>query len=199
MHVYGITGPSGSGKSILSKYMEKIGVAHIDADRVYHELLVPTSEVLDALRKAFGDKIFNSSGLLDRAVLSAIVFNDKEKLALLNKTVLDFVLKEIRRRITALEKSGVPYVAVDAPTLIESGFHKECDTVISVLSPKEDRIERIMERDGLSREKAIERTNAQKPDEFYEEHSDIILVNDGDIDAFFSLISLSLPELKSKQ
>ena len=198
MRVYGITGPSGSGKSILSKYMTKSGVAHIDADRVYHELLVPPSEVLDALRCSFGDQIFNSSGLLDRTVLSSIVFNDKEKLALLNKTVLDFVLKEIRRRIASLEKSGVSAVAIDAPTLIESGFHKECDTVISVLSPKEDRIKRIMERDGLSIEKATERTNAQKPDKFYEEYSDIILMNDGDIDAFFERISASLPELESK-
>ena len=198
MHVYGITGPSGSGKSILSQYMTKNGVAHIDADRVYHELLVPPSRVLDALREAFGDKILNADGTLNRTVLSAIVFNDKEKLALLNKTVLAFVLEEIRRMIQALEKDGFSAVAVDAPTLIESGFHKECDTVISVLSPKELRIERIMERDGLSREKAIERTNAQKTDEFYEEHSDVILMNDGDLEAFFALISVSLPELERK-
>ena len=128
-------------------------------------------------------------------MLSAIVFHDKKKLTLLNETVLGFVLTEIRRRIASLEKSGFSAVAVDAPTLIESGFHKECDTVISVLSSKELRIERIIERDGLSREKAIERTNAQKPDEFYEEHSDIVLMNDGDLDAFFALLSLSLPEL----
>ena len=146
MHIYGITGPSGSGKSILSKYMTKNGVAHIDADKVYHELLVPPSKTLDALREAFGNKIFNSEGNLDRAVLSAIVFHDKEKLALLNKTVLGFVLEEIRRRIASLEKDGFSAVAVDAPTLIESGFHKECDTVVSVISSKEVRIARIMPR-----------------------------------------------------
>ena len=195
MYIYGITGPSGAGKSILSEYMTRHGIAHIDADKVYHELLVPPSAALDALRNAFGDKIFTANGVLDRAVLSAIVFHDKEKLALLNETVLGFVLNEIRRRIVSLEKSGASAVAVDAPTLIESGFHKECDTVISVLSSKALRIERIIERDGLSREKALERTNAQKPDEFYEEHSDIVLMNDGDLDAFFTLISLSLPEL----
>ena len=195
MHVYGITGPSGSGKSILSQYMTKSGVAHIDADRVYHELLVPPSRVLDALRAAFGGEIISADGTLDRKALSSIVFNDKAKLALLNKTVLDFVLEEIRCMIKALDADGVKAVAIDAPTLIESGFHKECDTVISVLSPKEMRIERIMARDGLSREKATERTNAQKPDEFYEEYSDIILINDGDVDAFFGRISTALPEL----
>ena len=195
MHIYGITGPSGSGKSILSQYMTKNGVAHIDADRVYHELLVPPSHVLDALREAFGNKILSPDGTLDRVALSVIVFNSTEKLELLNKTVLHFVLEEIRSMIKALEKDGFSAVAIDAPTLIESGFHKECDTVISVLSPKQLRIERIMERDGLSREKAVERTNAQKPDEFYEEHSDIILMNDGDVETFFERISTSLPEL----
>ena len=198
MHVYGITGPSGSGKSILSQYMTKSGVSHIDADKVYHDLLVPPSRVLDALKTAFGDTILNADGTLDRKALSAIVFNDKDKLALLNKTVLAFVLEEIRSMIKALEKEGFSAVAVDAPTLIESGFHKECDTVISVLSPKELRIERIMARDGLSREKATERTNAQKTDEFYEEHSDIILMNDGDVEAFFERISTALPELERK-
>lgn len=198
MHVYGITGPSGSGKSILSKYMTQKNVAHIDADGVYHELLVPPSAVLDSLRDAFGGGVFNTDGTLDRKALSAIVFNDKEKLDLLNKTVHKFVLEEIRLRIKALEKDGVWAVAVDAPTLIESGFHKECDTVISVLSPKSQRIARIMARDGLSLEKATERTNAQKPDEFYKEHSDVVLMNDGGVEEFFNRISLALPELERK-
>jgi dephospho-CoA kinase len=195
MHVYGITGPSGAGKSMLCEYMSRRGVAHIDADKIYHGLLVPPSDVLDALRESFGTKIFTADGVLDRAVLSAIVFNDKEKLALLNETVLGFVLKEIRRRIRSLEKDGFTAVAVDAPTLIESGFHKECDTVITVLSSTEVRVARIMERDGISRKKAEERIKAQKPDEFYEEYSDIVLINDGDTEAFFSLVTLSLPEL----
>ena len=195
MHVYGITGPSGAGKSMLCEYMAHRGIPHIDADKIYHELLVPPSAVLDALRKSFGTKIFTADGVLDRAVLSAIVFNDKEKLALLNETVLEFVLKEIRRRIRALEKDGFSAVAVDAPTLIESGFNKECDTVITVLSSFAIRTARIMERDGITREKAEERIRAQKPDEFYEEYSDIVLINDGDVESFYSLISLSLPEL----
>ena len=195
MHIYGITGPSGAGKSFISEYMTKHGVAHIDADRVYHELLVPPSKALDAIRGAFGDKVFTSNGVLDRAVLSAIVFHDKSKLELLNSTVLSFVLDEIRRRIRELSKAGFTTVAVDAPTLIESGFDKECDTVISVLSPKEARLERIMERDGLTYEKALERMNAQKPDQFYKERSDIVLINDGNKENFFAALSEALPSI----
>ena len=198
MHIYGITGPSGSGKSLISKHLSKHGAAHIDADRVYHELLVPPSAALDAIRAAFGSKVFTESGVLDRAVLSAIVFHDKEKLELLNRTVLSFVLTEIRRRISELERAGFKAVAVDAPTLIESGFDKECDTVIAVLSPRESRIERIMERDNLTLQKAEERTNAQKPDEFYCEHSDVVIINDGDEAKFLAELKAALPALFEK-
>ena len=198
MHIYGITGPSGSGKSLISKHLSKHGAAHIDADRVYHELLVPPSAALDAIRAAFGSKVFTESGVLDRAVLSAIVFHDKEKLELLNRTVLSFVLTEIRRRISELERAGFKAVAVDAPTLIESGFEKECDTVIAVLSPRERRIERIMERDNLTLQKAEERTNAQKPDEFYREHSDVVIINDGDEAKFLAELKAALPALFEK-
>ena len=180
MHIYGITGPSGSGKSILSQYMTKNGVAHIDADRVYHELLVPPSKVLDALKSAFGDKILAADGTLDRKALSAIVFNDKEKLSLLNKTVLDFVLEEIRRMIKALEKDGFSAVAVDAPTLIESGFAEECDFVLSVSAPEDIRIERIMKRDGIDESRARARVCGQKSDDFYRAASDAFLYDEGD-------------------
>lgn len=195
MHVYGITGPSGSGKSIICEYMSERGIPHIDADKVYAQLLIPPSEALDALCQAFGDSVITSDGQLDRRALSSIVFNDEKKLALLNATVLPIVLKELRIRIHSLEKQGFSAVAIDAPTLIESGFNNECDTVISVLCPKELRIKRIMARDGLTLERATERTNAQKPDEFYIGHSDTVLINDGDREKFYSSLCKALPHI----
>ena len=185
MTVYGITGPSGAGKSLLCEYCAAHGIPHLDADVIYHELLVPPSEAVDALRAAFGDGILDEAGAVDRRALSAIVFHDENKLALLNETVLAIVLREIRRRLAELAEQGVMAVAVDAPTLIESGFHRECDTVVVVLSSKETRIARIMARDGLSRVRAEERVNAQKPDDFYREAADAVLYNDGDREALF--------------
>ncbi len=186
MIIYGITGPSGAGKSLLGEYCAAHGIPHMDADALYHSLLIPPSEAVDALRRTFGDKILDANGGIDRRALSAIVFHDKKKLALLNQTVLDIVLREIRSRLAVLANEGVAAVAVDAPTLIESGFDRECDVVIAVLSPKETRITRIIERDGLSRERAEERVNAQKPDDFYREAADAVLWNDGDREALFA-------------
>lgn len=184
MILVGITGPTGAGKSLLSEFMRKKGIPVIDADEVYHSLLVPPSECLDALRRAFGDGIFNGE-TLDRRALSEIVFHDKEKLTLLNRTVLGIVLDRCREILAEYEREGHAIAAVDAPTLIESGFYLECDRVISVLSSPDIRIERIMARDGLTREAAETRVRGQRRSEFYVEHSDTVLINDSNEKEFF--------------
>ncbi len=179
MKVLGITGPTGSGKSLVSDLLKEKGIPCIDADDVYHKLLTPPSECLDAIRTAFGDDVIAPDGSLDRTRLAAIVFTDADKLELLNTTVLDRVIAKIRLIIADYDQNGYATVVVDAPTLIESGFDKECDTVLSVLAPAEKRLQRIIERDGLTEQKATERVKAQKSDAFYIEHSDYIIINDG--------------------
>ncbi|MBE6547022.1 MAG: dephospho-CoA kinase [Ruminococcaceae bacterium] len=186
MTIIGITGPSGAGKSMLSDYLKERGLPVLDADAVYHELLLPPSPCLDALRSAFGSDIFFDDGTLNRRALSDIVFHDKAKLTRLNETVLGLVLAELRQRIAALAKAGETAVAVDAPTLIESGFHRECSAVVSVLAPAELRLARIMERDGLSPEAAQARLQAQQKDGFYRAHSQYILINEGRQEEFFA-------------
>ena len=184
MKIIGVTGPSGSGKTAFTRYFYSIGIPTVDADKVYHSLLIPPSRCLDAIREKFGDGVFLPDGRLDRTALGAIVFNDDEKLNILNATVLGIVLDKIREFITDIEKDNFPAVIIDAPTLIESGFNKECDIVISVIAPKGDRIMRISERDGISEEKATERVNAQMNDEFYISNSDLVLLNDASEDDF---------------
>lgn len=186
MNIIGVTGPSGAGKSLLGSYISSLGVPSIDADRVYHSLLIPPSECLDSLRSVFGDRIFNSDGSLDRAALGKIVFSDPHKLELLNQTVLPRVLNKIRALIDEYQKLGHLTVVLDGPTLIESGFDKECDTVISVLCDKSLRIDRITSRDNISREKAEARINAQHDDSFYIENSDYILYNNENAETFIS-------------
>ena len=181
MKILGITGPTGAGKSLLCKHLTDLGVPCIDADEVYHSLLIPPSACLDEIRASFGSNVFDHQGTLDRDALGKIVFNDPEKLSTLNCAVLGHVLNEIRFIVSQYESKGFGMVAVDAPTLIESGFHKECSTVISVIASKEHRLDRITHRDHITNEKAALRVKAQKPDEFYISHSDLVITNDGDI------------------
>ena len=195
MNIIGITGPTGSGKSVLCEYLAQKNIPCIDADKVYHSLLLPPSECLDAIKRAFGSAIFSSDGKLDRAKLGAIVFDDPKKLDLLNKTVLGNVLCEIRNILFEYKRKGFNTVAVDAPTLIESGFYKECSSVISVLAPKEIRLARIIERDSLSTEKALLRINAQKSDDFYKAHSNIVIENNGNLNQFKKEIETTIKSL----
>ena len=96
------------------------------------------------------------------------------------------VLKETRQIIKQYETGGASVVFVDAPTLIESGFHKECNTVISVIASKETRIERIIARDNITKEKAEERIFAQKSDDFYYSHSNFVIINDTTEESFLN-------------
>lgn len=194
MRIIGVTGPSGAGKGALCELLKKRGIVCIDADAVYHSLLVPPSECLDALKSAFGESVFSPDGSLDRAALGRIVFAESDKLELLNSTVLSYVLAKFRIMIAELEAAGERAVAIDAPTLIESGFDKECDVVISVLASPNVRVGRIMNRDSISREKALLRINAQKSDEFYISHSDAVLYNEGSCDELAASLNALLKE-----
>lgn len=184
MKIIGITGPSGSGKSILGNFLADRGIPVINADELYHSLLIPPSRCLDKIRYSFGDEVFNSDGTLNRPALSHVVFADKSKLELLNSSVLSIVIEEAEKLIAEFARSGKKIVAMDAPTLIESGFDKKCDLVISVISDPSTRAKRIAERDNISDSAAAERIGAQQNDDFYKKHSDVVIINDEDLASF---------------
>ncbi|MGM9682737.1 MAG: dephospho-CoA kinase [Eubacteriales bacterium] len=182
IRVIGITGPSGAGKGALCGHLRSLGVPCIDADEVYHSMLGAGSECAVALETLFGSDILSPDGSVDRRRLAGVVFSSPEKLEKLNSTVLGFVIARIESMISALEARGESLVVIDAPTLIESGLYKRCDAVISVLADRDVRLGRIMKRDGLSRELALKRINAQKADDFYISNSDRVIVNNSSED-----------------
>lgn len=182
--IIGITGPSGSGKSLLCKHLAEMEIHCIDADAVYHSMLIPPSRCFDAIVETFGEDMLAENGAIDRKVLSARVFSDSKQLKLLNKTVLPIVVDEINCMIASLISGGAQTIAVDAPTLIESGFYKSCDMIIAVIAPIESRIQRIMSRDGISEESAKRRVLSQKNDDFYSSVADITIFNGNDASDF---------------
>ncbi|MBE6600124.1 MAG: dephospho-CoA kinase [Ruminococcaceae bacterium] len=187
LKIIGLTGPSGSGKSLFCKLLSDRGAKTIDADKVYHSLLVPPSPCLDKLEKRFGSGIIRADGTLDREVLASIVFASgaEGELEALNEITLGTVIEKIKSMISELDPV-TPAVVVDAPTLFESGFDRDCDLTVALIADRETRLMRIIERDGIERSKAEARINAQKNDEFYLENCDIVIYNDeniGNLDA----------------
>lgn len=186
MMVLGLTGPTGAGKGAVSAlFAQCYGIPSIDTDRVYHQLLIPPSPCLCELVAAFGDGILTADGTLDRPALSKIVFSDptREKQQQLNRITHKYVLDRTRELLAEYCDRGLPAALVDAPLLYESGFDAECHAVIAVLAPFEVRKERIIARDALSEERAMARLNMQKPDKFYTERVEYVVINDGDLHA----------------
>lgn len=185
MTIIGLTGPTGSGKSTLCEIALELGIKSINADKVYHGLLIPPSPCLNDIVSMFGSRVLTADGLLDRAVLASIVFENgaEDKLAKLNEITHKYVKEEFRRIISAMTNKGEKWVIVDAPTLYESKFDRECDFTIAIIADKAIRANRIIERDALSVSRAEQRLSAQKSDDFFTERSDFVIYNNGDKNA----------------
>ena len=181
MKIVGICGGSGSGKGTVSTHLLSLGYPVIDTDKIYHDLISHETECLRDIRAEFGDSVV-SSGRLDRRALAKVVFSgDNSSLALkrLNSITHHYVLDEVRSQISHFCKLGADLVFVDVPLLFESGFDKECDVTVSVLSDREIRIMRICRRDGIDRAEAERRIDSQLPDSILSEKTDYSLCNNG--------------------
>lgn len=175
MLVIGITGGTGAGKSTLLSELENMGACAIDCDRLYHELTLDSREMLREIECEFCGVV--KEECLDRKALGKIVFGNVEALSRLNEITHKYVNMEVEKRLTDAEKEGKTLAAVDAIALIESSLSEKCDVVVGVISKPENRIARIMAREGISEEYARLRVFAQKPDEFFIENCDFLLEN----------------------
>ena len=167
----GLTGGTGAGKTSALAALEDLGGTVLDCDAVYHEMLRTDPALRGAIEGAFGP-VFGPDGTLDRQKLGNIVFSDPAALERLNAIVYEFLPPELMRRA-----AGQSLVGLDAINLVESGLDRLCACTVAVLAPAEDRVRRIMARDGISRDYARLRISAQPSDGFYREHCSHILEN----------------------
>ena len=179
--IVGLTGQTGAGKSTVAKVFEENGFRPIDADRIAREVVEPGTPCLAELADYFGEGILLPDGALHRKALAAIVFTDKKKLEVLNSIIHPYITEEIFRRINQFAQEGHILILLDAPTLFESKASDFCDLIISVLADPEIRRDRIIVRDHLTEEAALQRMQAQLPEEFFVKHSDYIIRNNADL------------------
>ena len=202
--VIGITGSSGSGKTtvceIISKnYNSKI----IKADEIAKELSQKGKLYYEDIIKKFGIEILLENGEIDRKKLADIIYNDNSKREELNELTFKYVCEEIKKEIKAEQNENTQsqmkenfklrenynkeadrekLIIIDAPLLLEAKLDSICDTTIAVISKnKQAQIERILNRDGIDKNVAIARMNAQKTNEFYAKNCDYEIINDGDM------------------
>ncbi len=176
----GLTGGSGCGVSTAARWLEARGVAVLRADEIGHQIL-QLPQVKRDLVDHFGTGILSAEGDIHRQKLGEIVFADPEACQALNRMVHPPLLEELTAQVRNLEASR-GLVVVDAALIYEWGlagfFHK----VIVITAPLELRLERAMQRDGLSREQVLQRMAAQWPIEKKAERADFLIENHGTLD-----------------
>jgi len=176
--IIGITGGSGCGKTTALNVVRDMGGLVLDCDAIYHQLLKTDVQMLSAIEDRFPGTVEN--GTLNRKKLGAIVFADEKALLDLNAITHGAVKIAVLRQLES--KPGI--AAIDAIGLFEGGLAELCHVTVAIVAPEEDRIKRLMARDGISEEYARSRIAAQHSEDWFREHCDHVLENNGEIDAF---------------
>lgn len=174
----GITGGIGSGKTTVCKIFEKLGVHVYYADQRAKELMEDDPQLRAEIKQEFGNDVYDAEGKLDRKKLAEIVFNNEEKLLKLNSMVHPAVFRDNQSWNEVLAKKGYPYTIKEAAMLVETGSYRTLDKLIVVSAPEEDRIKRVMARDGSTQEQVVARIKAQMPEEQKVKYADYIIFND---------------------
>lgn len=170
--IIGITGGTGSGKTTLLHVVKQLGGVVIDCDAVYHDLLCTDKDLLNAIENRFPGTV--EDGVLQRKRLGSLVFSDPDALQDLNHLTHGAVKTEVIRLLTP----EPTLAAIDAIGLFESGLSELCKLTIAVTAPDELRMERLMTRDGITREYAKARIAAQRSQEEFSALCDYTFVND---------------------
>lgn len=186
--VIGLTGGIGSGKSTVSDYIKGKGYTILDADKISREIVYPGGPCIKALEKAFGSGIILADGNLDRKGLGAIVFSDENEKAKLDDIMLGAIVDEIVKGIDKCQQRDEKLIFVDAPLLFEAGLNRYVEEIWLVHVDLDERVSRVMARDGFTREEVMDRINKQMPEEEKEKRSQVIIDNTGSLDNLYSQI-----------
>lgn len=180
--IIGITGGSGSGKTTALESLESLGALVIDCDAVYHELTRSSEPMREELTQRFG-QVYNGDKL-DRKAIGRIVFDDSTALAELNAITHKYVNEEVDRRLLDWAKRGGRCAAVDAIALLESGIAPRCKTTVGITAPAEERVKRLVAREGITEEYARARISAQHDSEYFRANCGHVIENDGTYEQF---------------
>lgn len=182
MLIVALTGGIASGKSVVSSILKELGCYIQHADRVAHEIMEPEKLAWKKIVAQFSENILNKDKTINRSRLGKIIFSDKKKQNFLNELIHPLVLKKKKETIKKLEKEGTHTIFVsEAALTIEAEFTDFFDKVIVVYCKKEIQIERLMERDQISRKEATEKLMSQMAPEEKLKYADYIIDTSGSL------------------
>ncbi|MCC6502068.1 MAG: dephospho-CoA kinase [Deltaproteobacteria bacterium] len=180
--IAGLTGGIATGKSLVADELRRLGAAVIDADRVAREVVEPGRPAFDEIVKEFGPGILKPDGAIDRKALGRIVFSDPAAREKLNAITHPRIRERIKEETERLMSEGALLIVLDVALLIETGVRYEVDKIIVVFAENSQQIERLMERDSLTREEALKRLSCQMDINEKVKYADYVIDNSGSKD-----------------
>lgn len=189
----GLTGGIGSGKSVVATMLATRGAVVIDADVLAREVVEPGTEGYERVVAAFGPEVVGADGRLDRAALGQVVFNNPERLAVLNAIVHPLVAERSADLASRAPEDAV--LVMDVPLLVENHLEGAYDVVIVVDAPDDVRLDRLLRVRGMPEEDARARMAAQVSREDRLEAADFVVDNSGALDDLEGLVDALWQEL----
>lgn len=171
--IIGLTGGIGSGKTMIAKYIQSLGIPVYIADDAAKKIM-ELPEIISSIKQVFGNEVFENDKL-SKEKLAKIVFNNSQNLKQLNQIVHPAVKRDFDEWFS--KQKEFPYVVKEAAILFESGSYKDCDAIITVEAPLDTRIQRVIKRDNTNLESVMSRVNNQWTDEMRAEKSDYVVEN----------------------
>ncbi len=178
--VIGLTGNIGTGKSTVLEILHQFGARTIDADKIAHQAIQPGGRAYDAVVSTFGGEILDEEGIIDRTKLGRIVFDDPDRLQVLERIVHPVVFEQMS---SELAEATEAVIVIEAIKLLEAGMAITlCDQVWVVTTDEEQQVQRLMESRNMSRDAAEARMMSQSPQAFKISQADVVLDNNGNLD-----------------
>jgi len=174
--IIGLTGGIATGKSTVTKILQKKGIKVIDADKIAHEMQKKGSPVLVGLTDLFGPDILTKEGQLNREHLGSIIFGDVLKKELLDAYMFPRIKDELIKLINEANES---LIFIDVPLLFEAGFDNLVHQSVVIAADESIQIERLMKRNNISRVEALKRISSQMSIKQKVELADIVIENNG--------------------
>jgi len=189
----GLTGGIATGKSTVSGYLQEKGIPVVDADVIARRIVEPGKPAHADLTRAFPEAFHGEE--LDRARLGQLIFHDKDKRELLNNITHPRIRGEILSDVEAAEAKGAKHVVLDIPLLLEGNWRELVDQVVVVYCPEETQLERLMKRNGLTRDEALLRLKSQMAIEEKRQRADVVLDNSSSLEKLYEEIDTWLKEI----
>lgn len=186
----GLTGGIASGKSSAAQLFVQKGACLIDADLIARDVVRPGEEGFQPVVDAFGSDLMTPLGELDRVKLGAVVFYDPKKRKLLDAMLHPFIIGRIFSRLGELNDRGYPGIVIaDIPLLFECGLQERFDKTVLVYADPETQKQRLICRNSISPESALQRLGSQLPIDAKRQQADYIIENTGSLDELEAQVS----------